>query len=491
MSTSPSHSRTASLCRPVNAARSSSALKASSPKTSRSISTMRSSIECQARVLRRPKDSARISPTEPRLEARLRNVGGRQGEVERRPLADLALCPDAAAVTMDDPLHGGETDTSSLEVRRVVQSLEGAEELVRVAHVEPDAVVFHEEHGLAFVLFAAKADVRGLAFAREFPAIPEKVREGDAKQPLVARRGQRAVALELHLSLGLARAQVVDNGTRHLRQVHAARGHLVARETREQQHVVDEAAHAPGRGAHAVEVLPTVVAESRSLVLEQDLTEAVDAAQWRAQVMRDRVGERPELVVERAQLGHVPLAGAVEAVNLLEEAAVLEHDGGLTGEELEKREVVFEEGRTSVNEDGSDTDATAPDRERRGQHVAWRVAPEFSGKLSSATGVFGGDERALLDECRARQRFVEPTVDRLPAIAIEPQDLQIRLPDPEPGVGLTARRGKLPRQRRIHELRCGLAHEPTGSLHEREHFRGLPGAPQRSGRREAQEVRDP
>src|SRR6266704_2773751 len=74
-------------------------------------------------------------------------------------------------------------------------------------------------------------------------------------------------------------SQVADNGTRHLRQVHAERGHLVARESREQQHVVDEAAHAPGRDSHAVEVLPTIVAQHRALVLEQDLAEAVDAAQ--------------------------------------------------------------------------------------------------------------------------------------------------------------------------------------------------------------------
>jgi hypothetical protein len=101
------------------------------------------------------------------------------------------------------------------------------------------------------------------------------------------------------------------------------------------------------------------------------------------------------------------------------------------------------------------------------------------------------DERALLDECRARQRFVEPTVDRLPAVAIEPQELQIRLPDPDPGVGLTTRRGKLPRQRRIHELRRGLAHQATRPLHEGQHLRGLPGAPEHCRRREPQQVGDP
>ena len=80
-------------------------------------------------------------------------------------------------------------------------------------------------------------------------------------------------------------------------------------------------------------------------------------------------------------------------MDLLEEAAVLEHDGGLTGQQLKEREVVLEEARPRLNEDRDDADATASDRERRGHDVARHAAAEFRGKLPPYPGVFGGDER--------------------------------------------------------------------------------------------------
>ena len=62
-------------------------------------------------------------------------------------------------------------------------------------------------------------------------------------------------------------------------------------------------AHAAGRVPDPVEVAARLVVEHRAGVLDQRLAEAVDAAQRRAQVVRDRVAERLELavgVVQRA-----------------------------------------------------------------------------------------------------------------------------------------------------------------------------------------------
>ena len=49
---------------------------------------------------------------------------------------------------------------------RVVQSLEGAEELVGVGHVEARAVVAHEERRAAVLLLPAEGDLRQLAARR-------------------------------------------------------------------------------------------------------------------------------------------------------------------------------------------------------------------------------------------------------------------------------------------------------------------------------------
>src|SRR5467141_2207467 len=74
--------------------------------------------------------------------------GPSQGEVERRSLIDHALGPDPAAVPVDDASDGGEADAGALEVGSGMQSLEHAEQLVRVLHVEAGAVIPDHE-GLA------------------------------------------------------------------------------------------------------------------------------------------------------------------------------------------------------------------------------------------------------------------------------------------------------------------------------------------------------
>src|SRR5674476_1244706 len=74
-----------------------------------------------------------------------------QREAEGGAFLHLALGPHVAAVAADDALHGGQTDTRAFELAGRVQPLEGAEQLVRIGHVEAGAVVAHEEGALACV----------------------------------------------------------------------------------------------------------------------------------------------------------------------------------------------------------------------------------------------------------------------------------------------------------------------------------------------------
>src|ERR1041385_8811661 len=72
-------------------------------------------------------------------------------EIERRPFVDPALGPDPPAVALDHAPHQGKADTDPLEFILAVQALKHVEELSPVAHVEPRAVIAHEEHDLAVV----------------------------------------------------------------------------------------------------------------------------------------------------------------------------------------------------------------------------------------------------------------------------------------------------------------------------------------------------
>src|SRR5665213_1782219 len=67
------------------------------------------------------------------------------GEVNRGALPHGALGPCAAAMPGDDPAHIREADSRALELRRGMQPLEYAEELIDIAHVKADTVVLHEE----------------------------------------------------------------------------------------------------------------------------------------------------------------------------------------------------------------------------------------------------------------------------------------------------------------------------------------------------------
>src|SRR5688572_17580089 len=65
----------------------------------------------------------------------------RQGEIERRPVARLAVGPDAPPVPRDDALDQCEPDAGAGKLARAVQPLEHAEQLRLVTWVEAGAVV--------------------------------------------------------------------------------------------------------------------------------------------------------------------------------------------------------------------------------------------------------------------------------------------------------------------------------------------------------------
>src|SRR5256714_6544645 len=140
---------------------------------------------------------------------RLLEVG--ECEVEGRPLAHGPFGPDPSAVTVDDTLDGGEADARALELVPAVETLERAEQLSGVCHVEARAVVADEVDGLAPLALPTESDLRRVALRGELPSVAQKVREHDFQQALVAARLKPVFDVDRHCASGVARAQLCDD----------------------------------------------------------------------------------------------------------------------------------------------------------------------------------------------------------------------------------------------------------------------------------------
>ena len=90
---------------------------------------------------------------------------------------------------------------------------------------------------------------------------------------------------------------------------------LGAADPREPQQVVDQQAHLLAAGREPLEHHPALVVQALAVIFEQGDAEAVDAAQRRAQVVRDGEGERLKLGVEGGKLGG-PVADALFEVDV-------------------------------------------------------------------------------------------------------------------------------------------------------------------------------
>ena len=85
-----------------------------------------------------------------------------------------------------------------------------------------------------------------------------------------------------------------------------------AADLRERQQVVDQVAHPPRVDLDALERSPAIGIELVAVILLEDLNEAGNGADRRAQVVRHRVAERFELAVGRAQFGGAHLDAMLE-----------------------------------------------------------------------------------------------------------------------------------------------------------------------------------
>src|SRR5258705_2914061 len=140
---------------------------------------------------------------------------GLQGEEQRRALARRGVGPDAPAVPVHDALDRGEADTGAGIIGVGMQSMEGAEELGGIGHVEAGAVVAHEEGRRRAVTQRADLDMRLLGLRSELPGVADQVLDRRAQQPRIALRAQALADRDLDPALRLAAAHAGPPLPRH------------------------------------------------------------------------------------------------------------------------------------------------------------------------------------------------------------------------------------------------------------------------------------
>src|SRR5882672_8491424 len=165
-------------------------------------------------------------------------------EVERGALARLGIGPDPAAVPMDDPLHRRQPDARALILVARVQTLESAEQLVGVRHVEAGAVVAHIENRAPIVAETADLYAWLVRLCRELPRIPDQVLECRSQQPRIRARTHAVPDGDVDLALRLTALQVVHHLPGQLAYVRVAPLEAAARYAREVEQVLDQLPHA-------------------------------------------------------------------------------------------------------------------------------------------------------------------------------------------------------------------------------------------------------
>src|SRR5262249_44445741 len=107
-------------------------------------------------------------------------------EREYRALIHFAFRPYAAAVPGHDPMDDRQADSGSRELVGPVQPLEYPEQLLRVFHIEADAVIAHGVAALVADALAADPDAGLVRLARVLDRVGDEIRPHLAQQAAVA-----------------------------------------------------------------------------------------------------------------------------------------------------------------------------------------------------------------------------------------------------------------------------------------------------------------
>src|SRR5437588_12484167 len=170
-------------------------------------------------------------------------------------MIDFGFWPDPASVPVHDPLNDGEPNPGSLVVLAPVQSLEDAEQLVRVIHVEARAVVLDEVHGLAVGAGTGPdLDPGRRAASAVLEAIADQVDEDLIQQVRIALAGRKLADRDFARTVLDAVSQLLQRAIDHAAGLDRLPSHRLAVQPGEAKQVVHQPAHELCVARHQAEI---------------------------------------------------------------------------------------------------------------------------------------------------------------------------------------------------------------------------------------------
>jgi hypothetical protein len=182
-------------------------------------------------------------------------------------------------VPLDDAVRRRQADARSGEIGLRVQPLERPEQLLDMAHVEPGSVVANEE-GVRVACWRVHADLddRPVGPGGELPGIPKEVLQRNSQQPGIGVGEQLVLNRDLRRAAGVVLRQLAGDAPAQRREIDPLAPELRSSYARELEQIVDQLRHAAGCRAHPAQVVLTGFVQPRAVVLQQRVTEPVDAA---------------------------------------------------------------------------------------------------------------------------------------------------------------------------------------------------------------------
>src|SRR5436190_24150747 len=99
----------------------------------------------------------------------------RHGKEKCCSLSHSAFRPNAPAVPVDNALRCGKANTCAWKFRHSVETLEGAEQLTCISHVEAGAIVTDKINCFIIFTFRSKFDLGPFLFGCELPGVVQEV----------------------------------------------------------------------------------------------------------------------------------------------------------------------------------------------------------------------------------------------------------------------------------------------------------------------------
>lgn len=136
---------------------------------------------------------------------------------------------------------------------------------------------------------------------RKLPRVLQQVHHHDAQQPWIAISTHSRCDRDTHGAFGIGRRDLAGNRLHQVREIQIDGLQLATSDLRQRQQRIDELRHARCGSSDAMQIAQPFVVQLLRVFLQQQLTEAVDAAQRSTQIVRDRIIESFQLAIRGLQ----------------------------------------------------------------------------------------------------------------------------------------------------------------------------------------------